>query len=240
MSENIELPDPSESPNEGSAPSPRNQRAENLAFAAHEVRNPLATALWSAELLVRMPAAERGGSRGAKLVAMCLRALVRLRLLVEDHFLIERLEVGGLPMRLEALALGEVLAAATARRPSDAGPCEAVQVEDDAMVLADRSLLERSLDSVIHAAGRGGVAVRISARRVGDGVVLHVRGAPPPESALADPGRGSLSEAKGYSLSLPMARRVAAALGGELRIADGGYRLMLPAAPPGEIPASEP
>ncbi len=202
-------------------------RAGYLAFTAHEVRNPLSTALWSAELLTRMPAAERGGARGEKLASMCLRALTRLRLLVEDHFLIERLETGGLSTRLEALSPGEALAAAIARRPQDSGPCE-LQGSPHALVAADRLLLERSLSGLLHAAGRGGAPVRVSASREGAWIVIHVRGAPPPEAALVDPGQGSESDAHGHSLSLAMARRVATVLGGELRIEKDGYLFTLP------------
>ena len=70
-------------------------RGDHLGFVAHEVRNPLSTALWSAELLARMTPEERGGARGEKLTAMCLRSLGRVRQLVEDHFLCERLDAGG-------------------------------------------------------------------------------------------------------------------------------------------------
>jgi hypothetical protein len=38
---------------------------------------------------------------------------------------------------------------------------------------------------------------------------------------------------KGRALGLPLARRIAAALGGELRVAGGGLELELPVAPEG-------
>jgi len=85
---------------EGSRPAASEEgRGDYLGFVAHEVRNPLSTALWSAELLARMAPEERAGARGEKLTQMCLRSLGRVRQLVEDHFLCERLDVNGIPTR---------------------------------------------------------------------------------------------------------------------------------------------
>src|SRR5512142_3223790 len=91
------------------------QRGSFLGFVAHEMRNPLSTALWSAELLARLSPDDRGGARGEKLSGMCLRALQRLRALVEDHFLAERLDVGGIPLRLETVPVKEVLDAVASK-----------------------------------------------------------------------------------------------------------------------------
>ena len=79
---------------EGSAEagSARERRASYLGFVAHEARNPLATALWSAELLGRISPEERGGARGEKLAATCRQSLERLRHIVEDHLLSDRIE----------------------------------------------------------------------------------------------------------------------------------------------------
>src|SRR5512138_522027 len=85
------------------------RRGAFLGFVAHEVRNPLSTALWSAELLARLSAEERGGARGEKLVGMCLRSISRVRQLVEDHFLCERLDSGGIPVRAEGVGLREAV-----------------------------------------------------------------------------------------------------------------------------------
>ena len=85
--------------------SDREGRGGFLGFVAHEIRNPLSTALWSAELLTRMSASDRGGPRGEKLSAMALRSIARVRRLVEDHFLCERLDAGGIPLRAEPIRL---------------------------------------------------------------------------------------------------------------------------------------
>jgi len=203
------------------------RRAAFLGYVAHEVRNPLSTALWTAEMLVRMPAEERGGARGAKLTAMTLRALTRVRQLVEDHFLVERLDAGGLPMRLEAIALADVVAELAAR---GVAPGAEIEVPAGLAVVADRMLLERAVESLLAAAAVDSAAVRIEAREAADRVRLRVTGAPPGATALEDPRKGSASDARGRSLALPVARRVAVALGGQLSVEDGGYVIALPRA----------
>lgn len=204
-------------------------RGGYLGFVAHEVRNPLSTALWSAELLVRMAAEERGGPRGDKLTGMCLRSLSRVRQLVEDHFLCERLDVGGLPLRLEGVPLRPVVEDLVGRRGPDGG---SVTVELDAAlaVLADRALLERALDSLLAAAGREAAAVTIAARVEGETIGLRVTGTVPGPEPLADPKKGSPGDPKGRALAIPVARRVAVALGGALNVEGDAFVLSLPRA----------
>jgi K+-sensing histidine kinase KdpD len=208
-------------------------RGSFLGFVAHEMRNPLATALWSAELLVRLAPEERAGPRGDKLAGMALRALQRLRFLVEDHFLAERLEVAGLPLRVEPVALREVLDAIDARK----GTLELTRSgEDDLVVLADRGLLERALDGVIAFAGRSKVPVAVAARRSDGCAHVHVRGAPPEPDALAPPHKGTASDPTGHALALHMAQRVAQAMGGALTISEGGYLLSVPLGSARDVP----
>jgi len=205
-------------------------RAGKLGFVAHEVRNPLSTALWTAELMARMSAADRGGARGEKMAEMMLRALGRVRQLFEDHFLSERLDVGGIPVRSEPQPLGPLVEAAGGRRPSDVGEL-ALQVEPGLAVIGDKVLLERLLDLLVAAAGGEGAPVALSARRIGPLARILLEGRPLTEAGLADPVKGSPSDMKGRALSLPLARRIAAVLGGELRVAGGALELVLPAAP---------
>jgi signal transduction histidine kinase len=202
-------------------------RGGYLGFVAHEVRNPLSTALWTAELLARMSPEERGGARGEKLSAMCLRSLARVRVLVEDHFLCERLDAGGLPVRAEPVALPELVAAVVAKKPVDPAQVESTVTDGPTPIAVDRSLLERALESVVAQAGRGGGAVRIESRRDDDRLELWVSGEPPAPDALADPKKGSPSDQKGRALALPLARRVMEALGGSLAVRDGAYVLTL-------------
>jgi len=209
-------------PDQGTA-----DRPSHLSFVAHEIRNPLSTALWTAELLARLTPEERGGARGEKLAGICLRSVGRVRLLVEDHLLCERLDAGGYPLRPERVPLGELLGAVQGRWPGGVGALT-LPPEEGLAATADRGLLERAVEAVLFAAGEGGAPVRVEAG-LRDGLLeLRVVGAPP--APLADRGRGAPSDQRGRALALPMARRVAAALGGALEIAGEGYLLAIPAA----------
>lgn len=203
-------------------------RGSYLGFIAHEVRNPLSTALWSAELLGRMAPEERGGARGERLSAMCLRSIARVRQLVEDHLLCERLDVGGIPLRPEALSPRELVDAILAK-PADRGEVSA-DLDAGLAVEADRTLVERALDSLLAAAGAEGAPVRVTARVEGSHVAITVTGHPPPPGGLEDPQKGSPSDSRGRALALPLARRIARALDGTLTASQTGYVLSLPRA----------
>jgi signal transduction histidine kinase len=204
--------------------SPDAVRGGFLGFVAHEMRNPLATALWSAELLARLTPEERGGARGEKLAAMALRALQRLRLLVEDHFLAERLDVRGIPLRVEPVRLREVIDAALVK--AVAGDVK-VECDDALSVTADRTLLERALEGLLASAARGKVPVHLDAQRVEGDVAVRVTGAPIAADALAPPQKGTPSDTSGRGLALYMAQRVARALGGSLTVAGDAFLLVL-------------
>lgn len=202
-------------------------RASHLAYVTHEVRNPLSTALWTAELLARLPPAERAGARGDKLVAICIRSVGRLRLLVEDHLLCERLDAGQYPLRPEVVPLNEAMAFANARWPSGEAALS-LPPEGPLAALADRALLERALDALVGAAWAGDVPVRVEAA-VRDGrLEILVTGGP--VTSLEDPGKGAPSDPRGRALGLPMARRIAVALGGGLTASADGYLLAIPLA----------
>jgi signal transduction histidine kinase len=205
-------------------------RSGYLGFVAHEVRNPLSTALWSAELLSRMGAEERGGPRGEKLTAMCLRSLSRVRQLIEDHFLAERLDVGGIVVRPEPLGLAEVVEEAIGRRPSDIGPITVV-ADPGVTLHADRMLLDRALDGLLAAAGREGTPVRVVLRAERGQVSLSIQGGPIAPDAFVDPRKGSPSDLKGRALTLPVVRRAALALGGRLAVEGESFVLTLPLEP---------
>lgn len=203
------------------------QRPGYLGFVAHEVRTPLSTALWSAELLGHMAPAERAGARGEKLAATCRRALERLGHLVEDHLLAERLDAGGLPEHPEVAAVEDLIAAAVKRSGIQAWRAEGGL---DLLVLADRAMAEKAVEGTLAAAARGGAAVEVHGRLLGGWVTLLIVGAEPPPQALEDPRRGSEPVDRVRPLALPMARRAARAAGGRLAVEGGAYLLELPAA----------
>lgn len=203
------------------------QRGDYLGFVAHEVRNPLSTALWSAELLARMAPEERAGARGEKLTAMCLRSLGRVRQLVEDHFLSERLDARGIATRSEAIPLRALLEDVAGRRGLElVDPL--LEVAPDLVVNADRTLLDRAVEALLAAAGRESAAVRVTARAATGRVELRFEGAAQAPASLEDPKKGAQGDPRGRSLALPMARRIAAALGGALAVEGGALVLSLP------------
>ncbi len=200
-------------------------RATHLGFVAHEIRNPLSTALWTAEMLARMTLEERGGQRGEKLSGMCLRSIARVRQLVEDHFMCERLDMGGLPLRPESVGAGEALDAALGRHPAE---LVSAHVDPALGVEVDRGLLERALEALVAVAGAERTPVVVSAHATEREVSFHVAGKHADASAVADPVKGSPSDPTGRALAVPLARRVAAALGGTLLVTEGAWLLTLP------------
>ncbi len=205
------------------------ERGAFLGFVAHEVRNPLSTALWSAELLARLSAEERGGARGEKLTGMCMRSISRVRQLIEDHFLCERLDAGGLSLKPEPVSAREIAETVLERRAKDQAPVS-LDLDDGVSLYADRPLLDRALDALVAAAERDAAPVRITMRADGPTVTVAVSGAPPLADALRDPTKGSPSDQRGRALALPLARRIAAALGGALEATPEGYALSVPRA----------
>jgi len=205
-------------------------RAKHLSFVAHEIRNPLATALWSAELLSRLPEGERGGPRGDKLAKMCVRAVARVRRLLEDHLLAERLDVAGVPVSREPVAVAELL-------PADAVAIGvsalAADVEAGLLAFTDPQLARRAIEALLVVAGRGNHEVRLAAKRVASVARVEVAGTPATPRALLDRLPGDNEELGPGCLGLGMARRLAAALGGTLSVEGGAFVLELPAAEPG-------
>ncbi len=201
------------------------EKASQLAFVAHEIRNPLSTALWSVEMLARMSAEERGGARGEKLSRMSLRALTRLRRLVEDHLLIARLDVGGIPLELEEVPAREMFPGAIA---VGAGSIE-LELEPGLSVVGDPGLARRIVEGILLAAARGGADVRVTGTRKGGVARFRFEGAKATPEELVDPRRGDSGDTRGSALALPAARRACALLGGAVGVDGGAWILELPA-----------
>jgi len=187
-------------------------------------------------MLARLSPDERAGPRGEKLSGMCLRALQRLRFLVEDHFLAERLEAGGIPFRLEAVQLHEAITASSARARTAS---VATDLDDALAAWADRSMLERLLEGVLALAARSTGSCAVEGRRSGAMALLRVTGDPPLPDAFTRPQKGTASDPTGRVLGAFVAAEIARALGGSLSASGGAYVLLLPLPPaePGEEPS---
>jgi signal transduction histidine kinase len=190
---------------------------------AHEFRNPLATALWCTQLLGRLGPEERGGPRGQKLASMAQRAVARVGRLLEDHFLVERLEANGLPLRPEPVEL-----CAAVRAAAEAAGVAVATTGGELTVPADRGLLQRCLEAVVAAAGKEGAQVRVEIEAAASGASVRVLGAPLPPEALERPVKGAPSDPTGRALGLLAARAAAGAMGATLDVAGGAAVLSLP------------
>lgn len=206
--------------------SPCEGRSSYLGFVAHEFRNPLATALWCAQLLGRLAPEERAGARGLKLAATAQRAMVRVGRLLEDHFLAERIEAGGFPLRPEPVELAA--AARAAGEAAGLGALAAYAVPEGLVLQADRPLLARCLEAAMAAAGREGAMVRVEAEPRDGGAIVRIAGAPLAPEALQQPGKGSPSDPAGRSLGLFAAGAAAEAMGGSLAVEGGAAVLTFP------------
>jgi K+-sensing histidine kinase KdpD len=161
------------------------------------------------------------------MAGLCLRSITRIRILVEDFLLSERLDAGGYPLRLEPVPVAEALEVAHGR----GGVVRAnvsVDLEGGLAAKADRVLLERALDALLACAGRDGAPVRVRAGRRGEAVEVVVEGGP--TGPVEDPLKGAPSDQAGRTLALPMVRRVALANGGTLTVEPEAYLLRIPAA----------
>ncbi len=206
--------------------SPCEARSSYLGFVAHEFRNPLATALWCAQLLGRLAPEERGGARGLKLAATAQRAMARVGRLLEDHFLAERLEAGGLALHAEPVELGA--AARAAAEAAGLAAAATLAIPAELSVTADRQLLVRCLESALAAAGREGASVRVEAVAGPGGPVVRIAGAPLPPEAAERPRKGSASDPSGRALGLFAARAAAEAMGAVLTVEAGAVVLAFP------------
>ncbi len=217
------------------APPPDELRERLLSFMVHEIRNPLATALWSAEMLARQAT---GDARRDRLAGLAVRSVRRLRVLLEDLFALERL--GTSPAAGPGVRLSQALDRALAPHDLEpAGiPVHREPALEDTLVPLDPLLLDRLLSACLRRAlhaGEGG-EVRLRVEPTAGAALVHivrlgasVRDLDPP---LLTPGGG---EGDGTTFTLLVARVAALRLGVPLSVeaTDDGVdlRVELPALP---------
>jgi signal transduction histidine kinase len=209
------------------APPPDELRERLLSFMVHEIRNPLATALWSAEMLARQTT---GDARRDRLAGLAVRSVRRLRVLLEDLFALERL--GPPPTRGRGVRLSQALDRAIS--PHDLEPTGIPVVREpvsgDPVVPLDPLLLDRLLSACLRRAlhaGEGG-SIRLAVETVDALAIVHVvrvgatvGDVDPP---LLTPGGG---EGEGTTFTLLVARVAALRLGVTLSVepTPGGVEL---------------
>ena len=212
-----------------------NRRGKYLGFVAHEIKNPLATALWSCDLLRRMDAADRAGPRAEKMVDASLRALRRMRRLVDDFFTIERLAEHGFELHTETVelrALVDGALSALAEKDGIATQGWTVDIPAQVLVTGDPEMLRRGIRSVVEHMARGGngqARVTLVGHPASAGGELVVRSSDPPRPLVpAAPEERPSGDPIGAVLGFALAQTILAAHGGSLQERDGALVIALP------------
>lgn len=214
-------------------------RAALLAAVGHDLRTPLAAAKASVSSLRSKEIALTPADR-QELLAAADESLDRLIALVENLLDMSRLQAGAMPVRLEPVALAEVVAGALHGLGPD-GVRVVVDVPDDlAPVLADPGLLERVLvnlmdnalahstddqpPQLIALSAQGRVELRVVDR--GPGIPIASR----PRMFVPFQRLGDHDNAHGVGLGLALSRGLAEAMGARVEPVDtagGGLTMVV-------------
>jgi light-regulated signal transduction histidine kinase (bacteriophytochrome) len=204
-------------------------RGKYLGFVAHEIKNPLATALWSCDLLKRMDTTDRAGERAEKMIDVSLRALRRMRRLIDDFFTIERLLEHGYELRRDRLPLRALADAALQTLvEKDGMSVEGWSLVFDASeVTGDGEMLKRAVRALIEHLARGAADSKLSL--TGRESVLLVRpNAPVAPLVPPVPEERPAGDPTGSVLGYVLAERILAAHGGRIEERDGGLLVTFP------------
>ncbi|TMA24638.1 MAG: HAMP domain-containing histidine kinase [Deltaproteobacteria bacterium] len=207
-------------------PSP-GKRGKYLGFVAHELKNPLATALWSCDLLKRMEGPDRTGDRAEKMIDVSLRALRRMRRLIDDFFTIERLLEHGYELRREPIEVKDLVDSALqmlSEKESIETSGWKVQVGPLATT-GDVEMLRRAVRAAIEHMARGSPRPLLSIRS--EGPVLSIRAETPPSPLIPPPPEERPSgDPTGAVLSFALAAAILEAHGGRIEERDGALALL--------------
>jgi two-component system sensor histidine kinase KdpD len=229
------------------------QRTSLLAAVGHDLRTPLA-GIKAAVSSLRQTDVEWSDEERRELLATIEQSTDRLEAVVVNLLDASRLQAGALSVRLEAVALDEVVAAAVLSMPGGADRVRLEVADDLPLVRADRGLLQRVLANVLDNALHHGdsdepveVVARAGGRSAKLEVIDHGRGITEeqahrlfePFQHLDDRGSG------GVGLGLSVARGFIEAMSGAM-VADetpgGGLtmRIRLEVAPRAEEEPAKP
>jgi CheY-like chemotaxis protein len=229
------------------SPSGDGAKARFLAHVSHEIRTPMNGVIGMTDLLLETP-------EQASYVEAILESGDMLVSLIDSLIDYAAIEAGRFDISLQQVpvrALIESITELAAPRAHDKGLAIGAAVAPDvaAMITADPVRLRQILTNLVHNAVKftdeGGVS--ISARRAGGMLAVTVAdtgpgvGATNRERIFAEFERGHDSATPGAGLGLPIARKLARAMGGELELepeAKGAaFTVRLPM--PGEAPPVE-
>jgi K+-sensing histidine kinase KdpD len=214
---------------------PPGRRGKYLGFVAHEIKNPLATALWSCDLLKRMDAADRTGPRADKMIDASLRALRRMRRLVDDYFTMERLQEHGYELRPEPVEVRSLVEGAIAQLAEKEGvPTEgwSLDVPAQVQVAGDQDMLKRAIRLLLEHLSRGAAGTRLSVVGRGgpEGAQLVLRADPVPEKLVPPvPEERPSGDPTGAVLGFSLAETILRAHDGSVEERDNALIVILPA-----------
>jgi signal transduction histidine kinase len=204
---------------------PGGKRAKYLGYVAHEIKNPLTTALWSCDLLKRVEPGERGNEKSEKMIDASLRALRRMKRLIDDFFTLERLQEGGYELKHERLAMRELIDPALEQLKEREGVATAGwTVAAEGEVACDPEMTRRALRLAIeHMARSPQPRVDIEAA----GGVIRIRAETPPTPLIPPPPEERPSgDPQGAVLGFALAAQILASQGGRIEERDGALALV--------------
>lgn len=202
-------------------------RTQWIAGVSHDVRTPLALILGWAEQLERdaeTPAASRRKATGIR--TQC----EKLRTLIDDLNLTSKLEYGAQPLRRKSLRAGPLFRALVAQFCENAQEkkCEIAleqsEQSEQAMLCADRALLERLLENLLNNSIRhnpGRVSITVRTETAGGCFCLTVAddGCGYPPAVLAAMNAPEPCENAPHILGLHVVEQIAIAHGGKAEFA---------------------
>ena len=214
---------------------PPGRRGKYLGFVAHEIKNPLATALWSCDLLKRMDAADRAGPRADKMIDASLRALRRMRRLVDDYFTMERLQEQGYELRPEPVELRSLVEGAISQLGEKEGMSTegwSMDVPAQVQVAGDQDMLKRAIRMLLEHLARGAAGTRVSivGRTAPEGAQLVLRADPAPDKIVPPiPEERPSGDPTGAVLGFSLAETILRAHAGSVGERDNALFVILPA-----------
>ena len=205
-----------------------NARTQWIAGVSHDVRTPLALIMGWAEQLERdaeTPAASRRKATGIR--TQC----EKLRTLIDDLNLTSKLEYGAQPLRRKSLRAGPLFRALVAQFCENAQEkkCEIAleqsEQSEQAMLCADRALLERLLENLLnnsirHNPGRVSITVRTEAAGGCFCLTVADDGCGYPPAVLAAMNAPEPCENAPHILGLHVVEQIAIAHGGKAEFAN--------------------